>query len=136
MKALRYLHPAVIIAVLALEAAPWGAVCNFAIAPEDGGGVDRQTFSYFDMLPLGYANAGPFLTAVLSCALLIAAVVACFTQSKGALGTVMWLSVAAVVTSLMPLMFGLSYYSLVGLCITLLLMASAVLGAVRKGRIG
>ena len=131
MKALRFVQLALVAAALALEAPPWGAVCNFAVAPESGGGVNRQTFSYFDLLPLGYANAGPFLTALLTCALAIAVIIGCFVQSRALLRCITGISAAAVVTSLMPLMFGLSYYSVVGLLITLLLTASVVLGSMR-----
>lgn len=135
MKALRYIQLALAAAALALEASPWGAVCNFAVAPESGGGVDRQTFSYFDPVPLGYANAGPFLTAVLTCVLLIPVVIGCFVQNKSVLNCTTGLSAAAVITSLMPMMFGVSYYSVTGLLITLLLIASAVLGSVRAGKL-
>lgn len=60
MKKLKFLHLAVIIGIIVLEILPFGAVCNFAKAPEAGGGVYRKTFSYFDLTPFGYANFGRF----------------------------------------------------------------------------
>ena len=53
-----------------LELLPWGAVCVFAGAPGSPEGRVRETYSYFDPLPFGYANLGPLMTAVLSCVLL------------------------------------------------------------------
>jgi len=132
VKAIRFIHPAVIAAALALEASPWGAVCNFAVAPESGGGTIRQTYSYFSLLPFGYANSGPLLTALLTCLLAVCAVIGIFRpDSKRIRLWLSGLSVVALLTSLMPLMFGISFYSLVGLAITLLLATSLGLSLVR-----
>ena len=49
---------------LILEILPFGAVCNFA---NPDGEPWRETFSYFSLTPFGYANAGPFITAVITC---------------------------------------------------------------------
>jgi len=135
MKKLSYINLAIIAAALALEASPWGAVCNFAVAPESGGGVDRQTFSYFDLTPFGYANFGPFLTALLSCVLLVLTVIGCFALKGGLLKCITGLSAAAAVSSLLPLAFGISFYSVVGLLITLLLMASTATAAINRRKI-
>ena len=51
------------VAALVLELLPWGAVCNFA---NPNGAPWRRTFSYFSLIPFGYANVGPFLTGVLT----------------------------------------------------------------------
>lgn len=50
-----------------LELLPYGVVLNFA-NPE--GEPWRRTYSYFSLTPFGYANFGPFITAILTCALL------------------------------------------------------------------
>lgn len=50
---------------LILEILPFGAVCNFAVSPER---TQRKTFSYFSLVPYGYANFTPFITAVITCA--------------------------------------------------------------------
>ena len=56
----------IITATLILEILPYGAVCNFA---NTDGGPWRQTFSYFSLVPFGYANFAPFIVALLTCAL-------------------------------------------------------------------
>ena len=55
------------IITLILEILPYGAVCNFAPSPTER---IRKTFSYFDLIPFGYANFAPFLTAIITCAIL------------------------------------------------------------------
>lgn len=134
MKVLRFIHPAIIASALALEAMPWGAVCNFALPPEEGGTL-RMTYSYFDLLPFGYANVGPLFTALLTCALAVFAIIGIFRpDSKRVLLWLNGLSLGGVIASLMPLMFGLSYYSLIGLAITLLLGGSLAVSLVRALR--
>lgn len=113
---------------LVLEILPFGAVLQFAKAPDAGGGTLRQTFSYFSLTPFGYANFGPFLTALLSCLLLV--LLGGFLLAKTPQGTRLLRNVSLIVslialfTSLMPLFFGISYYSLVGLLISLLLLGA------------
>ena len=109
------------IAAVILEALPFGAVLNFARPAEDGTiGRFRQTFSYFSLTPFGYANFGPLLTALLTCMILVMALVWCCTgRGRRAVAV---LSVIAAGTSLLPLLFGISYFSWVGAGITLLLL--------------
>lgn len=130
-KALSIIHPLVAAAALALELFGRGAVCNFALPPEEGGTL-RMTYSYFSLIPFGYANVGPLLTGILTCALLPAAAAGIFLpRSRAVLLWLCGLSAGGVIASLMPLMFGLSYYSLTGLAITLLLAASLGVGLAR-----
>ena len=56
------------VVIILLEILPFGAVLNFAT---DSGETIRETFSYFSLVPFGYANFGPFLTSLLSSALLL-----------------------------------------------------------------
>ena len=46
---------------IVLEALPMGAVCTFAISPTER---VRETFSYFSLIPFGYANFAPLITAI------------------------------------------------------------------------
>lgn len=104
--------------VLILEIIPCGAVCVFAA---DQGERIRQTFSYFDLTPFGYANFGPFITAILTCTLVVLAIVYALKQSKGLNTAIMNVSGIATATSLMPLLYGIEFYSIVGAVITVLL---------------
>lgn len=106
------------IAALILEILPYGAVCVFAA---DKGERIRQTFSYFDLTPFGYANFGPFITAILTCTLVVLAIVYALKQSKGLNTAIMNVSGIATVTSLMPLLYGMDFFSVVGAVITVLL---------------
>jgi len=129
MRKLRIINLAVVFTALVLEALPVGAVLNFAVAPESGGGTERMTYSYFDLMPFGYANFGPFITAITTVALTVITVIACVSRKGAALCRFAGgLSLAGLAASLAPLMFGLSFYSVVGLFISLMLAASAVLG--------
>ena len=99
-----------VIVSIILEALPFGAVCNFA-TPEK---TIRQTFSYFSLTPYGYANFGPFITACLTCILLLLSVLL-FTKFSGRISKIAAIiSGISVLSSFMPLMFGLTSYSITG----------------------
>ena len=104
------------VVIILLEILPFGAVLNFAT---DSGETIRETFSYFSLVPFGYANFGPFLTSLLSSALLLL-VLFYLMKGKGKKGIVA-VSALAFVTSIMPFMYGFSYVSAVGVVISLLL---------------
>lgn len=107
-------------AAVILEALPYGAVLNFAPGP---GETIRETFSYFSLIPFGYANFGPFLTALFTCITLLISVINIFACKSKLRKVAAVFSAAAFVTSLMPLMFGLSYYTLIGGAISAILAA-------------
>lgn len=115
-----------IIAII-LELLPYGAVLNFAPGP---GETLRETYSYFSLMPFGYANLGPLLTAVLTCVMLLLAIILLFKEVRGIKKALFICSIVAVITSLMPLMFGFTYFSVVGGCITVVLAAECLV--VRK----
>lgn len=100
-----------LVGILVLEALPWSAVLNFA-NPE--GTPFHRTYSYFSMMPFGYGNVGPLITAVLTCALVLLE----FWNFKKPVGKVMAVvSCIAVVASVLPLLFGFEYMSVLGYCI-------------------
>ena len=112
------------IITLILEILPYGAVCNFA-NPE--GEPWRQTFSYFDLTPFGYANFAPFLTALITCLIFVLILVFCIKGNVRTAVKAKNLLYAAVVMSLGPLVFGFAYFSLVAGLITLSLIAQLML---------
>ena len=65
------------IIALILEILPFGAVCNFA-NPE--GESIRKTYSYFDLTPYGYSNFAPFLTAIITCVILVLLIIYLFSS--------------------------------------------------------
>jgi hypothetical protein len=102
---------------LILEILPYGAVCNFA---NPDGGPWRQTFSYFSLIPFGYANFAPFIVALLTCALFCLVLIGVFLK-KSFKRTIMILAITSAVLSLAPLALGKSYFSIVGAIIFILL---------------
>lgn len=129
MKKYKLTSLVVCILLIFLEALPAGAVLNFA---ESGGEAVRKTFSYFSLVPYGYANFGPFLTAVLTVILALLTLISLFSN-KGWLCTArIFLSAAAIVTSLLPLMLGADYFSPTAVIITLLLSAITALNIFTK----
>ena len=84
MKAMKkYLPVALGVATVILELLPYGAVLNFAQPPESAVESLTYFYSYFDPTPYGYANFGPFLTAILTVAILILSVVCLFSDKRG-----------------------------------------------------
>ncbi|MBQ3137061.1 MAG: hypothetical protein IJB74_06210 [Clostridia bacterium] len=112
-----------------LEMLPVGAVLTFA---GDGGETVRKTYSYFSLLPYGYANFGPFLTAVLAVVLTVLTLINLFSNKKWLLNASITLSATAIVTSLLPLMLGTDYFTPTAVIITLLLSALTALNIFTK----
>lgn len=123
MKKIRLLILPII--ALVLELLPYGAVLVFAQSPT--GGV-RETFSYFSLTPLGYANVGPFLTALLTCVVLLLALIS--IKKEKVCKAVFAVSLIAAVISLLPLIFGADFYSAVGGIITITLAVESILAKI------
>ncbi len=118
MKLKKILLSVLTLGALALELLPNGVILRFA-NPEGEPWV--RTYNYFNLTPFGYANFGPFIAAILTWVLLVLAVIYLFKQSKGLNTAVMIVSGIATATSLMPLMFGIEYITVIGVIITLFL---------------
>ncbi len=129
MKTKKTLLGSIPLLVLVLELLPQGAVLNFA-NPE--GDDWRKTFSYFDLTPFGYANFGPFVTALLTCALLVSIILYLIMGRKGLLCSAKWLSAIAVITSMMPILYGLRYITVIGAIITILLALEFILSFITE----
>ena len=112
---------------LVLEILPYGAVCNFA-NPE--GEPWRRTYSYFDLTPFGYANFAPFITALLTCAL-IAIILISIIIKKPLRALVLTVSTTATVLSLAPLLYGISFFSFVGAFISVALALTTAVAFIK-----
>lgn len=104
------------------EILPFGAVCIFA--PSSTERV-RETFSYFSLIPFGYANFPPFITAILTCIIFVLALIS--IRKSNANRAVFVTSLVATVVSLLPMVYGVNYYSIVGCFITVSLAIECVL---------
>ena len=92
-----------------LEALPLGAVCIFAPSPTER---ITETFSYFSLIPFGYANFAPLITAILTIIILLLSLI---SRKKNNV-----------------LMYGLNYYTPVGAFITIALAAECVLVKIQQ----
>ena len=111
---------------IVLELLPFGAVCIFATSPTER---VKETFSYFSLTPFGYANFAPLITATLTIAIFLLSL---FSLKKGVLKALFVLSIITVVISLLPLMYGLNYYTLVGAFITVTLVIESILAKIQQ----
>ena len=111
---------------LILEILPYGAVCNFA-NPEGEPWVRK--YSYFDLTPFGYANVGPFVTAILTWVLFMLLVIYAIKGNSKVLAVAKIFAWLAIVASFAPMFLGTQFYSLLGGFISLSLLT--VLVAVR-----
>ena len=118
---------ALLLSALVFEILPYGAVCNFA-NPE--GEPFRKTYSYFSMMPYGYANFGPFITALLTCVLLVIIVLSILLKKDWS-KSISIISAIATLTSLAPLMFGFSNFSIVGAMISACILATFVISRIK-----
>ena len=113
---------AILVVILVLELLPYGAVLHFG-NPE--GEPFRETFSYFDLTPYGYANFGPFITALQTCSLLVMSVVDLFLNSRRLKNALRIVAFVALVASLGPLL--VNCYSIIGGAISILLLAVLII---------
>lgn len=118
---------ALLLSALILEILPYGAVCNFA-NPE--GEPWRKTYSYFSLTPYGYANFGPFITALLTSILLVIIVLSILLKKDWS-KSISIISAIATLTSLAPLMFGIINFSLVGAMISACILATVVISRIK-----
>ncbi len=117
------------IVTLILEILPYGAALNFMLPSVDGTTVGhfRELYSYFDLMPFGYANFAPLITAVITCIILLLLVLYCITgKQRLAIAARNILCVCAVI-SLGPLTLGIRFFSVVGALITISLVAELLL---------
>ena len=107
---------------IALEILPLGAVCIFAPSPTERA---KETFSYFSPIPFGYANFAPLITAVLTVVILLLSLIS--LKKNGVFNSMFVLSIITAVISLLPLVYGLSYFTFVGALITMALVTECIL---------
>ena len=126
----RFLYLILPIITLILEILPYGAVCNF-MRPSTTEGVPagrfRGLYSYFDLTPFGYANFAPFITAIISCLIFVLLMIYCIKGNVRTANKVKNILYVGVIISLCPLVFGITYFSLVGVLITLSLIGELLL---------
>ena len=104
---------------IVLEFLPYGAVIIFG---NPDGTRNRETFSYFDLRPYGYANFAPLITAILTSVLFIMFLVYMFNNNPELYKRVKGVSIATVIVSFMPLLRGVKNYTVTGFAISVALL--------------
>ncbi|MBO5785152.1 MAG: hypothetical protein J6R05_03680 [Bacteroidaceae bacterium] len=126
-KRLQYLILPVI--TLILELLPYGAVCNFMLPSTTEGvpaGRFRELYSYFDLTPFGWANFAPLITAIITCIVLLILVIYCFTGKEKLARTAKNILCVGAVISFGPLVLGPHFLSVVGVLISISLIAEFI----------
>ena len=114
----KHLMPIITAVTLVLELLPYGAVMNFA-NPE--GEPFRRTFSYFSLIPFGYASFAPMITGLMTVALLVLSAVYYFKCNKKLLKAIKIGAFITLAFSASPVFMGVRYLSVVGVLITVCL---------------
>ncbi len=112
---------------IVLELLPWGTVCVFATSPTER---VKETFAYFSLTPFGYANFAPLITAILTVAIFLLSLLS--LKKDSVLKALFVLSTITAVISLLPLLYGLNYYTLVGAFITATLVIESILAKIQQ----
>lgn len=114
---------------LVLEILPYGAVLNFMLPSADGTTVGRfrELYSYFDLLPFGYANFAPLITAIITCIILLLLVIYCITGKRQLIIAIRNVLCVCAIISLGPLVLGIRFISVVGALISISLIAELLL---------
>ena len=106
---------------LVLELLPWGTVMYFS---DPALGSYRNVYSYFSLVPFGYANVGPFFTALATCVLLVLLILYAIKGKRPVLLAALVVSCIAFLVSLTAMLYGVT---VVGVLITATLVVSSVL---------
>ena len=125
----RLLYLILPIITLILEILPYGAVCNFMRPSADGTSIGhfRELYSYFDLMPFGYANFAPLFTGIITCIILLLLVIYCITGKTRLAIIAKNILYVCVVFSLGPVVLGFHFLSVVGVLITLCLIGEILL---------
>ena len=123
----KLLQRVIILTLLLKLAKPLSRLSSCCISPTER---VKETFSYFSLTPFGYANFAPLITATFTVAIFLLSLFS--LKKKGVLKALFVLSIITVVISLLPLMYGLNYYTLVGAFITVTLVIESILAKIQQ----
>lgn len=110
-----------LVGAIVMMITPYGAMLRFAY----DGGTNVKLYSYFSLVPYGYANFSPFITAILSCASAVVSAFCLVKNSKKLLNARSGLLGVSVVVSALPFLCG--YGTVMGALIMLTVAAATVL---------
>ena len=120
----RILSLTALVVALIAEMLPNGAVLMFAPGPDER---IRQTFSYFSLIPFGYANFFTLPTAILTVVVTLLSVIILLKKGKviRLQKVTFFCTATALLLSIMPLLlFGTLFVTVLGVVITAMLLLS------------
>jgi hypothetical protein len=123
----KYLSLVLGVIIVVLEILPYGAALSFA--SPDGAVVNlTRYYSYFSIIPFGYANFGPLITAIFTSVAFLLTIIGLFVKARGLVRARLWIYRASFITSLTPLiMFCSAYFTLLGLGISCLILLNCII---------
>ena len=125
MKKIKIINAIVLLAALVLEILPYGGRINW----ESFFFESTTRHSYFDLTLWEYGNVSPFFCAILTCVLLLLAIVAIFVKTNKFY--MFFMSTIALVTTMISVVPTFqNAYTLIGLIITVLLGVSTEMGII------
>lgn len=125
---------AFVVAII-LEALPYGTVLIFSLGPDKEHIIEY--YSYFNLTPFGYANFAPLITAILTVALAVLSLVLNLVKRKAIKlrNTQFITTLVAAIISICPILYGYEYVTIIGVVITLLLIASSIFSAISNAKV-
>ncbi len=123
-----FLSLCALLVALILEALPFGAVLIFA---DEQGQRNVSTFSYFSLIPYGYANFFPLITATLTVLLGVLSILILLRRLRALKlqNAVFICTVITFVCSVSPILYGIEYMSVTGAGISIMLLISILFQA-------
>ena len=113
------------IIALILECLPNGVIMIFADGPDS---TFKVTYSYFGLTPIGYAMYGPFLTAAMTCVIIILSLIYIFTARQGLKIAILVLAAYGMAFSVLPLhIIGVEEVTVINILVAVCLLAEAIL---------
>ena len=112
--------------VIILELLPSGVVLKYTPAPEPNQFINLTTF-YFDINQFSYQVFMPFLTGLITIAILTITIIWLATDKKKLLFVIRILCMVQLITSMSVLLWGIRYVSVVGTIMNGLIIAKLVI---------
>ena len=128
----RYIAGGLSLTALVLQILPVSAVLVFR-GPDY---YNRNMYSCFDLMLVGYASLGPFLSAILNILLLVMLLVVILRKKTGLCNTIFICTLlSALLMAIGPILLGGDYWSIGRAAVILLQLSSAALQARANGAI-
>ncbi len=104
--------------VIFVELLPNGVVLIFATSPTER---VREVYSYFSLIPFGYGNIFPIITAILSIIILIISIIYFIYENNYIIKIIFFTLIVSFIISILTIVQGINYLTFNGIVILILL---------------